>query len=219
MKIFIDTANLDQIKKAHELGIVDGVTTNPTLMNKESGKSAEDIVLSIVNLVQGPVSVEVIGRTAEEMTKEARKWFAMNPEHIVIKIPMCTEGLKAISMLHEENIPCNCTLIFSVNQGLLAAKAGARYVSPFVGRLDDIGHDGMKLVEELVDCIDYYEFDTEIIAASIRHPLHAKQAALVGAHIATIPLQVIEKMIQHPLTKKGIEDFEKDWAEFKKTSK
>ena len=219
MKIFIDTANLDQIRKACELGIVDGVTTNPTLMSRESGKSAEDIVLSIVNLVQGPVSVEVVGKTAEEMTKEARRWYAMNPEFIVIKIPICMEGLKAIRMLYEESIPCNCTLIFSVNQGLLAAKAGAKYISPFVGRLDDIGYDGMKLVKDLVDCIEYYEFDTEVIAASIRHPLHATQAALAGAHIATIPLQVIEKMVKHPLTKNGIEKFENDWEKFQKNGK
>ncbi len=219
MKIFVDTANIDDIRKAYELGIVDGVTTNPTLMSKEMGKSSQDIVMSIVDLVQGPVSVEVVGKTAEEMSKEARKWFAMNPDYIVIKIPMCHEGLKAMRILSEEGIPCNCTLIFSVNQGLLAAKVGAQYVSPFIGRIDDTGHDGMQLVEDLVDCLDYYEYDTEVIAASIRHPLHVTQAAQAGAHIATIPLSVIEKMIHHPLTEKGIQTFDQDWEKFKKASK
>lgn len=219
MKIFVDTANIEDIRKAYEWGIVDGVTTNPTLMSKESGKSSQEIVMSIVDLVQGPVSVEVTGKTAEEMSKEARKWFAMNPDYIVIKIPMCSEGLKAMRILSEEGIPCNCTLIFSVNQGLLAAKVGAKYVSPFIGRIDDTGHDGMQLVEDLVDCLDYYEYDTEVIAASVRHPLHVTQAVQAGAHIATIPLSVIEKMIQHPLTENGIKKFDQDWEKFVKASK
>ena len=215
----MDTANIEDIKKAYDLGIVDGVTTNPTLMSREAGKNSQDIVLAIVDLVKGPVSVEVTGKTAEEMTKEARKWFGLNPEYIVIKIPMCSEGLKAIRILSEEGIPCNCTLIFSVNQGLLAAKVGARYVSPFVGRLDDAGHDGMQVVEDLVDCLSHYEYDTEVIAASIRHPLHVTQAALVGAHIATIPLKVIDAMMKHPLTEKGIQQFDADWEKFLKASK
>jgi transaldolase len=219
MKIFVDTANVEDIRKACEWGIVDGVTTNPTLMSKEAGKNSQDIVRSIVDLVQGPVSVEVIGKTAVEMTKEARKWFSLNPDFIVIKIPMCSEGLKAMNILSEEGIPCNCTLIFSVNQALLAAKVGAKYVSPFIGRIDDTGHDGMQLVEDLVECLDYYEFDTEIIAASIRHPLHVTQAAMAGAHIATIPYSVIEKMMHHPLTEKGIQKFDEDWEKFIQSSK
>jgi transaldolase len=219
MKIFVDTANVEDIRKACEWGIVDGVTTNPTLMSKEAGKNSQDIVRSIVDLVQGPVSVEVVGKTAEEMTKEARKWFSLNPDFIVIKIPMCSEGLKAMKVLSEEGIPCNCTLIFSVNQALLAAKVGAKYVSPFIGRIDDTGHDGMQLVEDLVECLDYYEFETEIIAASIRHPLHVTQAAMAGAHIATIPYSVIEKMMLHPLTEKGIQKFDEDWEKFIQSSK
>lgn len=214
MKIFLDTANISEIKEAVSMGMVDGVTTNPTLMAKESGRKLEDIIHEICKIVDGPVSVEALSNQAEEMFQEGKKLYAISPKNIVIKIPMCEEGLKAIGLLSKANIPTNCTLIFSVNQGILAIKAGASYISPFVGRLDDIGDDGMVLVEGLLTFIENYGFDTEIIAASIRHPLHVTQSALAGAHIATIPYSILKKMVHHPLTDKGIDAFNKDWEKF-----
>lgn len=218
MKIFLDTANIDEIKEAVALGMVDGVTTNPTLMAKESGKPLEEIIHEICRIVEGPVSVEALSQKAEDMFQEGKKLYSISPKNIVIKIPMCEEGLKAIKLLSKANIPTNCTLIFSVNQGILAIKAGANYVSPFVGRLDDVGEDGMVLVEGLLTFIENYGFDTEIIAASIRHPLHVTQVALSGAHIATIPYGILKKMVKHPLTDKGIESFNQDWAKFLKAN-
>jgi transaldolase len=214
MKIFLDTANISEIKEAVSIYMVDGVTTNPSLMAKESGRKLEDIIHEICKIVDGPVSVEALSITADEMFQEGKRLYAISPKNIVIKIPMCEEGLKAIGLLSKANIPTNCTLIFSVNQGILAIKAGASYISPFVGRLDDIGEDGMLLVEGLLTFIENYGFDAEIIAASIRHPLHVTQSALAGAHIATIPFSILKKMVHHPLTDKGIDAFNKDWAKF-----
>lgn len=219
MKIFLDTANINEIKEAVEMGMVDGVTTNPTLMAKESGRKLDDIIREICKIVDGPVSVEVVSNKAEEMFQEGKKLFSLSPKNIVIKIPMCEEGLKAIGLLSKANIPTNCTLIFSINQGILAIKAGANYVSPFVGRLDDVGEDGMNLTEGLITFIENYGFDAEVIAASIRHPLHVTQVALMGAHIATIPFGILKKMVRHPLTDKGIETFNQDWAKFTQSIK
>ncbi len=218
MKIFLDTANLEEIKEAVSWGIINGVTTNPSLLKKESGKDLKSIITSITSMVKGPVSVEVNGNSAEEMVTEARQYFAWDPAFIVIKVPMCEEGLKAIRILKTEGIPSNCTLIFSLNQAILAIKSGARYVSPFVGRLDDVGEDGMNLIDQLMLFLDQYDFDCEIISASIRHPMHVTASALAGAHIATIPFVVLKKMLYHPLTDKGMEAFSKDWASFNKTA-
>lgn len=214
MKIFIDTANIEEIKTANDWGIIDGVTTNPSLVAKE-GKDFKSIVSQILSIVDGPISVEVISTDAKGMVKEASemsKW----SENIVIKIPMIPEGLKAVKILNEQGIKTNVTLVFSVNQAILAAKAGATYVSPFIGRLDDIGHDGMQLIRDLVPIYKEYGFKTEIIVASVRHPLHVIESAKTGAHVATIPFGVIEKMFKHPLTDIGLEKFLKDWGKLKK---
>ncbi|MFA4957354.1 MAG: fructose-6-phosphate aldolase [Candidatus Methanoperedens sp.] len=216
MKIFIDTANIEEIRAANEWGIIDGVTTNPTLVAKE-GKDFKSMVNQILSIVDGPISVEVISTESEGMVKEAlvmSKW----SKNIVIKIPMIPEGLKAVKILNEKGIKTNVTLIFSVNQALLAAKAGATYVSPFIGRLDDIGHDGMQIIRDLVQIYKNkdYGFNTEIIVASVRHPLHVVESAKIGAHVATIPYNVIEKMFKHPLTDNGLEKFLKDWEKVKK---
>ncbi|MCX9026513.1 MAG: fructose-6-phosphate aldolase [Candidatus Methanoperedens sp.] len=214
MKIFIDTANIEEIKAANEWGIIDGVTTNPTLVAKE-GKDFKSMVNQILSIVDGPISVEVISTESEGMVKEAlemSKW----SKNIVIKIPMIPEGLKAVKILNEKGIKTNVTLVFSVNQGLLAAKAGATYVSPFIGRLDDIGHDGMQIIRDLVQIYKLYDFKTEIIVASVRHPLHVVESAKIGAHVATIPFNVIEKMFKHPLTDNGLEKFLKDWKKVQK---
>lgn len=209
MKLFIDTANVDQIREAAELGVINGVTTNPTLIAKE-GRNPIDVLKEITTIVDGPISAEVISLEVEGMVKEARDLAAIHP-NIVIKIPMTLDGLKAVKRLKDEGIRTNVTLIFSPAQALLAARAGASYVSPFLGRLDDIGNNGMKLIEEIVGIFDTHMIQTEIIAASIRHPNHVIQAALEGAHIATIPLSVIEQMTKHPLTDLGIAAFLKDW--------
>jgi transaldolase len=214
MKIFIDTANIEEIKAANDWGIIDGVTTNPTLVAKE-GKDFKSMVNQILSIVDGPISVEVISTESEGMVKEAlvmSKW----SKNIVIKIPMIPEGLKAVKILNEKGIKTNVTLIFSVNQALLAAKAGATYVSPFIGRLDDIGHDGMQIIRDLVQIYKEYGFKTEIIVASVRHPLHVVESAKMGAHVATIPYNVIEKMFKHPLTDNGLEKFLKDWEKVQK---
>lgn len=209
MKVFIDTANVDEIKKANDWGIVDGVTTNPTLVAKE-GKDFKALINEILSIVNGPISVEVISTDSEGMVREAleiSKW----SENIVIKIPMIPEGLKAVKILNEKGIKTNVTLVFSVNQAILAAKAGATYVSPFIGRLDDIGHNGMQIIQDMAQIYKSYNFKTEIIVASIRHPLHVIEAAKTGAHVATIPFGVIDKMFKHPLTDIGLENFLKDW--------
>ncbi len=214
MKFFIDTANVEEIRKAHELGVIDGVTTNPSLMAKE-GKDPIRVLREICNVVNGPVSAEVVGLTADAMVKEA-KALAKIHRNIVVKIPMIEEGVKAVKKLSGLGIRTNVTLVFSSTQALIAAKAGAAYVSPFVGRLDDIGHIGMDLIGEIVDIYENYLFQTEIIVASVRNPLHVLEAARMGAHIATIPYSVITQLIRHPLTDVGLEKFLKDWEKLPK---
>ncbi|HDQ04785.1 MAG TPA: fructose-6-phosphate aldolase [Deltaproteobacteria bacterium] len=209
MKFFIDTANIEEIKEGLKLGMVDGVTTNPTLIAKEK-RDFESVVKEIMKIVEGPVSLEVVSMEAKAMFAEGEK-LAKWGDNVVIKVPLCTEGLKATKMFAEAGIDVNETLIFSPLQALMAAKAGARYVSPFVGRLDDIAHDGMDLVEQILTIFDNYGFDTEVIVASIRHPRHVLDAALMGADIATIPFKVINQLAQHPLTERGIEMFLEDW--------
>ncbi len=210
MKFFIDTADINEIKAAMEMGMVDGVTTNPTLISR-TGRPFLEVAKEIVETVPGPVSLEVVSLDTQGMVDEAKQ-LAKLGDNVVIKIPMTTEGLKAVKVLSEEGIKTNVTLVFSPLQALLAAKAGATFVSPFVGRLDDIGHDGMELVAQTVQIFDNYGFDTEIIVASIRHPQHVLQAALLGADIATIPFKVIKQLAKHPLTDVGIERFLEDWA-------
>lgn len=209
MKFFIDTANIKEIKEANELGLIDGVTTNPSLVAKE-GKDFLKILDEICGIVDGPISAEVVGTDAGGMLKEGRE-LAKRHKNIVIKVPMTKEGLKATKVLHSEGIKTNVTLIFSPVQALLAAKAGATYVSPFVGRLDDISYRGMELVEQIVRIFDNYGFDTQVIVASVRNPVHVLDAALIGAHVATIPFSVIDQLTKHPLTDIGIEKFLKDW--------
>ncbi len=214
MKFFIDTANVEEIKKAVALGVADGVTTNPTLLAKESGK-AEDIYRAICAVVDGPVCAEVVSLDSDGIVKEARE-LARISKNICIKIPACKEGLIAVKQLEEQGIRTVVTLIFSPMQALLAAKAGASFICPFVGRLDDTGQDGMEMVEQILQIYENYGFKTEIIVASIRHTLHVRDAALMGAHIATIPLKVIEQLIKHPLTDVGIQLFLKDWDKIEK---
>jgi transaldolase len=214
MKIFLDTANLKQIKEAVSWGIVDGVTTNPTLVSKENMKF-EDLIKKICKVVPGPVSVESVSTKAKDIIQEARG-LAKLADNIAVKIPICLEGLKATKVLASEGIQINTTLIFSSNQALLAAKAGTAFVSPFIGRLDDISQEGMVLIDEIVAIFNNYGFETEIIVASVRHPLHVVEAALTGADIATIPFPVLEKMMKHPLTDIGIEKFLKDWRKVKR---
>ncbi len=215
MKFFLDTANIKQIKEAAGWGILDGVTTNPSLLAKENAKF-EDLIKEICDIVLGPVSVESVSTKAEDIIEESRK-LASLADNIVVKIPICLEGLKATKVLSHEGIHINTTLIFSSMQALLAAKAGTRYVSPFIGRLDDISHEGMNLVDEIVTIYDNYGMDTEIIVASIRHPLHVVEAAMIGADIATIPFGVIEKLVKHPLTDIGMDKFLSDWKKVKKS--
>ncbi|AGB41508.1 fructose-6-phosphate aldolase, TalC/MipB family [Halobacteroides halobius DSM 5150] len=212
MKFFLDTANLDQIKEANSLGVIDGVTTNPSLVAKEGDVDFHTRIKEICELVDGPVSAEVISTDTEGMIEEARE-LAELASNVAVKIPMTEEGLKAVNTLENEGIKTNVTLVFSANQALLAAKAGASFISPFVGRLDDRAHDGMKLIEEINQILTNYNLDSEIITASIRSPRHVKEAALVGADIATIPSSVIKKMSQHPLTDIGIQRFLDDWKE------
>jgi len=215
MKFFLDTANVKQIKEAAGWGILDGVTTNPSLVAKENAKF-EDLIKEICGIVLGPVSVESVSTKAEDIIQESRQLAAM-ADNVVVKIPICLEGLKATKVLSQEEIHINTTLIFSSMQALLAAKAGTRYVSPFIGRLDDICHSGMNLVDEIVTIFDNYGIDTEIIVGSIRHPLHVVEAAMIGADIATIPFGVIEKLVKHPLTDIGMEKFLSDWKKVKKS--
>ncbi len=209
MKFFIDTANVEDIKEIASWGVVDGVTTNPSLIAKE-GRDFEEVVREITTIVDGPISAEVIALDHEGMLEEARE-LAKIHENITIKIPMTKEGLIAVHALSKEGIKTNVTLIFSATQALLAAKAGATFVSPFLGRLDDLSQRGMDLIEEIVEIFALYDIDTEIIAASVRHPLHVKEIAMTGCDIATIPPAVFRKMIEHPMTDLGIERFLKDW--------
>jgi transaldolase len=216
MKFFIDTANLDEIKEAASIGILDGVTTNPTLLAKEKGKGDfRTIIKKICEVVDGPVSAEVVALEADGMVKEAEELAKLH-KNVAVKIPMCQEGLKAIKLLSSKGIRTNCTLIFSPIQALLAAKAGASFVSPFVGRLDDASHVGMDLVEDIVTIFENYEVATEVIVASIRNPLHVVEAATMGADIATIPFKVIGQLIKHPLTDIGIKKFLEDWKKVDK---
>ncbi len=214
MKIFLDTANLKQIKEAASWGIVDGVTTNPTLLSKED-MQFEELIKKICRVISGPVNVECVSTRSKDIIKEGRELVKL-ADNIVLKIPICVEGLKAIKVLSGEGIPVNTTLIFSPSQALLAAKAGARYVSPFIGRLDDISHEGMDLIDKIIAIFSNYGMETEVIVASIRHPLHVVDAALVGADIATIPFAVLDKMVKHPLTDAGMEQFLKDWRKVKR---
>ena len=215
MKIFLDTAAIDDIRTAARWGILSGVTTNPSLFAKIGG-SYDDVLKEICSVTPGPVSAEVVGADVEGMLREGRHFAALAP-NIVVKIPMTAEGLEAIAALAREGIKTNCTLIFSANQGLLAARAGASFLSPFVGRLDDISEDGMNVVRELVAIVRIHEISTEVLAASIRHPRHVTEAALAGAHIATVPLEVLTQLIHHPLTDTGIMKFRSDWASVQQT--
>ena len=214
MKFFIDTANIAEIKKAKEWGLVDGVTTNPSLVSKE-GREFKELIKEICSIVDGPISAEAVSLDAEGMIKEARELSKIH-KNIVVKIPMTLEGLKAVKVVAKEGIKTNVTLVFSPTQALMAAKAGAAYASPFVGRLDDISHNGMDLVSQILSIYENYDFATEVIVASVRHPLHVVDAALLGAHIATIPFKVIEQLSKHPLTDIGIERFLKDWEKVPK---
>jgi len=209
MKFFIDTANIDEIKKANELGMVDGVTTNPSLVAKE-GREFKGLIKEICDIVDGPVSAEVVSMEAQGMVRESKE-LAELADNIVVKIPLIEEGLKATKILALEGIKINVTLCFSPLQALMAAKAGAAYISPFVGRLDDIGHTGMELVEQIIAIYNSYGFETEVIVASIRNPIHVLDAALMGADISTIPYKVIQQLIKHPLTDIGLEKFLADW--------
>jgi transaldolase len=210
MKIFLDTANIEQIRKAAKLGIVSGITTNPTLVAKEKNADYEAVVKEICSIISGPVSVEVLTGGVEAMIKQAKLYSTWAP-NVVIKIPATSEGLEVTSALTKEKIRVNFTLCFSLNQALLGALAGAAYVSPFVGRLDDVGYNGMELVKDIVDVFAHYKFPTEVIAASIRHPEHCVAAAKAGAHIATMPYSVFQQMIKHPLTDVGVARFFSDW--------
>ena len=211
MRFFIDTANVEDIKKANDMGVICGVTTNPSLIAKE-GKNFNDVIKEITSIVDGPISGEVKATTvkAEDMIIEARE-IAKIHKNMVVKIPMTVEGLKAVKVLSKEEIKTNVTLIFSANQALLAARAGATYVSPFLGRLDDISTDGLELIRTIADIFATHDIDTEIISASVRHPIHVTECALAGADIATVPYNVIEQMTKHPLTEQGIEKFKKDY--------
>lgn len=210
MKFFIDTANIEEIKAIESWGVISGVTTNPSLIAKEKDVVFEEVIKEITSIVDGPISAEVTSEDAESMIREGKALHDIH-KNVVVKIPMTTEGLKAIRALEKVGIPTNCTLIFSVNQALLALQAGASYISPFIGRLDDIGNDGMDLIKSLAEIIDFYGYESEIIAASVRHPLHVQQAAMAGAHIATVPYKVFKQMVSHPLTDKGIDQFNKDF--------
>lgn len=213
MKLFLDTANIDEIREAYALGVISGVTTNPSLIAKE-GRNFAEVVREIAAIVDGPISAEVVSPDAAGMVAEALELAALHP-NVVIKIPMNAEGLKATSALSKKGVRTNVTLIFSANQVLLAARAGATFVSPFVGRLDDINQDGVDLLYDIMDIVNRYQLPTEVIAASIRHPIHVLQAAKAGTHIATVPYRVLQQMIRHPLTDAGIKKFLEDWETVK----
>jgi transaldolase len=213
VRLFIDTANAEHIREIHGWGVLDGVTTNPSLASREN-RNYRECVREIAGIVKGPISAEAISLDAEEMVSEARELSAI-ASNVNVKIPMCPEGLKAIAALSEEGIETNCTLIFSANQAMLAASAGATFASPFLGRLDDIGNDGLRLLAEIVEIYEYYAIQTQVISASLRHPQHVIGSALAGAHIATIPYKVFVQMAGHPLTDIGIERFLADWEKIK----
>lgn len=214
MQFFIDTANLNEIREAADMGILDGVTTNPSLVAKE-GKPFKETILEICKIVDGPVSAEVVATDTEGMLKEGRDYAGWH-KNIVVKLPTTREGLKACKKLTGEGIKTNMTLCFSPNQALLVAKAGGTYVSPFIGRLDDISHDGMELIRQIVTIYKNYDYKTQVLAASLRHPLHVVQSALAGAHVGTLPFKVLDQMFKHPLTDKGLETFLSDWKKAQK---
>jgi transaldolase len=211
MKLFLDTADIEEIRTVARWGVLDGVTTNPTLFAKTSGRSYDEVLAEICTITSGPVSAEVVADDLEGMLKEGRH-FAKIADNIVVKVPMTETGLEAISRFKAEGISTNCTLIFTANQGLLAAKAGASLLSPFVGRLDDINEEGMIVIRELSDIVNMHGLESEVLAASIRHPRHVTDSALAGAHVATLPFKVFQQMVRHPLTDRGIESFKKDWT-------
>ena len=213
MKIFLDTANLDEIRKYNDMGLLDGITTNPSLLAKEGG-DPHDAMEEITRIIKGDVSLEVVSTDYDGMIKEGKKLREYG-DHVVVKCPMTGEGLRACKSLTEEGIPVNVTLVFSSNQALLAAKSGAKYVSPFIGRLDDIGQNGMTLIKEIKEIFSNYTFDTQILVASVRHPLHVIDAAKIGADVVTLPPGVLDKMLQHPLTKIGLDNFLADWEKLK----
>src|SRR5688500_10659033 len=215
MTLFLDTADIEEIRTVNAWGVLDGVTTNPTLFGKVKGMTYDEVLQEICSINGGPVSAEVVADDVEGMLTEGRH-FAKLADNIVVKVPMSPNGLEAMSRFRAEGIKTNCTLIFTANQGLLAAKAGASLLSPFVGRLDDINQDGMIVIRELAEIVALHELDTEVLAASIRHPLHMTQAALAGAHIATLPFKVLQQMVRHPLTDKGIVQFRSDWDKARK---
>ncbi len=213
MKFFIDTANLNEIREANALGLLDGVTTNPSLLSREAG-SPEDVIREIAALVDGPVSAEVVALDAEGMVREGLELRKL-ADNIVVKIPMTLEGLKAIRSLSAQGIPTNCTLVFSPTQAILAAKAGATFLSPFVGRLDDLGQDGMELIAEIIEIYRNYDFSTEVLVASVRSPLHVATSARLGADVVTVPAKVLSQLASHPLTDRGLEQFLADWDKVK----
>jgi transaldolase len=210
MKLFLDTAEIDEIRTVAAWGVLDGVTTNPTLFGKIQGMTYDEVLQEICGITSGPVSAEVVADDVDGMLKEGRH-FAKLADNIYVKVPMSENGLEAMSRFRAEGIRTNCTLIFSANQGLLAAKAGASLLSPFVGRLDDINEEGMTVIRELVEIVTIHELETEVLTASVRHPRHVTDAALAGSHIATLPFKVFQQMVRHPLTDKGIVQFKKDW--------
>jgi len=210
MKLFLDTAEIAEIRTVESWGVLDGVTTNPTLFSKIKGMTYDEVLQQICGITSGPVSAEVVAEDVEGMLKEGRH-FAKLADNIVVKVPMSETGLQAIARFKAEGIKTNCTLIFSANQGLLAAKAGASLLSPFVGRLDDINEEGMTVIQELSEIVRFFEYDSEVLTASVRHPRHVTEAALAGSHIATLPFKVFQQMVAHPLTDKGIIQFRKDW--------
>jgi len=210
MRIFLDTANIDEIRQAARLGVISGVTTNPSLVAKENSSDLKSVIREIVSIVDGPISAEVVSLDAKDMIEEAQDISTWSP-NVVVKIPICPAGLEATAVLSPKGVKTNLTLCFSFNQALLAARAGATYVSPFVGRLDDIGHDGIQLVADIVAAYRDFNLSTQVISASIRHPLHCVESAKVGAHIATVPYKVLMQMIEHPLSEKGIALFAADW--------
>lgn len=214
MKFFLDTANLDEIREAASWGVLDGITTNPSLVSKE-GRNFKELIREICNIVNGPISAEVVATTCEAMVQEGHE-LAKIHKNVVVKIPLIVEGLKAVKILSSEGIKVNVTLCFSANQALLAAKAGATYISPFIGRLDDISQDGMSIIKDIKLIYDNYRFSTQILTASIRHPLHVLEAAKAGSHVATMPFKVLEQMIKHPLTDIGLKRFLADWDKFVK---
>ena len=214
MKFFLDTANLDEIREAASWGVLDGITTNPSLVSKE-GCDFKDLIREICRIVNGPVSAEVVSVTKDEMVKEAHSLVKIHP-NVVVKIPLIVEGLKAVKALSGEGIKVNVTLCFSANQALLAAKAGATYISPFIGRLDDISHDGMSLIRDIKTIYNNYGYKTQILTASIRHPLHVQEAAKIGSDVATMPFKVLEQIVKHPLTDIGLKKFLSDWDKFVK---